>query len=159
MVVNKVHRGLAACSALEEFSLTATVPPRNISNISECQEEWLRTVEILALLPVRHLRRLRLDVVFSTSVANLVHLLSWSSLHAMCRELVNLSSLEVMILNNNPEGSAEHEDASPCIRFETQDFKAVVVHSRERRRVWECIDPGCLSYNASGRSNDEQRSV
>lgn len=159
MLINKLHQGLTACSALEEFSLTTTIFPWEATAISPCQEEWLRVVGIVTLLPGHRIRHLRLDVAFITSVLNPVHLLSWSTLQAACHGLTNLSSLELIIRITNPEGAAEPENADPCVQFEMQDFKAILCPSQEPETFFRCNDHDCFSYNAEGHSNGEHRMI
>lgn len=145
----RFQRGLPACTGLEEFSLYAILFPWDDDQTSDT--DFLGVVNVLSLVPTRHLLFLELKLIFDSYHRVIepgdVHALPWQRLHEACHRFPRLHSLSLM----TDVRLSEDFNHSWCFNYEMREVGAILQYSIDRQ--WGaagqglCGNADCERYN------------
>lgn len=156
-LLEDIRSGLAACSSLEEFSVSAPLQQdlthswRSRNNVSHANS-WPLVGSATGLVNFSCLSRLRMVIHCTNgrSTAENLHGLAWSGIRDACKRFPNLRFLHIGV---KVEATYYYDqrsyNRSLCIRYEMQEFRRILVFDEEHTHLplAPCSNPDCKRFN------------
>ncbi|KAI0086226.1 hypothetical protein BDY19DRAFT_996126 [Irpex rosettiformis] len=136
-----LHRGFAACSSLEKFTLSTTI--YGIAH-GVSQESWLLVVDFFLLIPALHLQHLCLKVDFVGDDPDFVHSAPWHRIRDACHRFLLLRSCKMKFTSSKYSSQLK---STQCVTYEMQDFKNILCFGNQDSRVeLRCDNEDCRKF-------------